>query len=328
MTVDTTRGRATSQLRFLAQRVELFERFHSANSRQVVRAFVEELERDDVLGYLAQALTRRAVVSPRGWLDEAQASGRVPPLPDDPVSAMALRWGVIKQVKLEKVDLRYFVSNLFPGAFLDEKLMGFKRLIVHPFAEDCRRLSAALLRDLGEAEWVDVEAAIEAYLDDGLRREGFGPGAWSDADDARVEAEEKAAKAARVGLEGRAAAASPPTAPPARPEAPAAAPPAPVSQVSPVPAAPPGGDAAPADRLAALRSALAARSDLDAGVRHDLGLDLDALALELARPRPQAARIAARLADLAAAAPALAAGCEELARPLRAAPEAPAGEGR
>jgi hypothetical protein len=97
------------------------------------------------------------------------------------------------------VDLRFFASNLFPGKFLDEKLMHWKRLLVHPFGEDCRTVARALLARLGDAEWVDVAALVDEYLDGPFRTEGFGPRAWTDQDDARVDADEKKRKAALLG---------------------------------------------------------------------------------------------------------------------------------
>lgn len=280
MSLTTSRPHAESLLRFLEQRSEQLELFHSGNARLVIQQFCDFFDRDDVLCYVSQALQRRVETSPKAWHERALREGRVPPLPDDPAACMAFRYAVLKQVRMDKLDLRHFVSNLFPGSYLDEKLMHWKRLIVHPFGADCRTLSRGLIARLPAGDWVDMSALVDEYLDGPFREEGFGPRAWNDDDDRRVEAEEEARKQGR---------ALPPP---------------------PAPSAPARGDDAHA-ALDALEAALRSASLSDAD-RGDLLLDVAALRVELERPRRALERIGARLDDVAARAAETAQACDRV----------------
>lgn len=290
MSLTTSCPHAASILRFLAQRSEQLEGFHSGNARLVVQQFCDFLDRDDVLGFVSQALQRRVDTAPRGWHERALREGRVPPLPEDPAACMAFRYAALKLIRMDKLDLRHFVTNLFPGSYLDEKLMRWKRLIVHPFGADCRTLAAGLIARLPEGDWVDMAALIDGYLDGPFQQEGFGPRAWTDEDDRRVEAEEKARK------DGRA--------PPPRPASGRAAP---SSRATGPGATGPGatgsgaqtaGDASSRAALDDLAGALRADALTDVE-REDLLLDVAALRVELERPRRARARIQARLDEMA-----------------------------
>ncbi len=283
MSLTTSRPHAESILRFLEQRSEQLEVFHSGNARLVVQQFCDFLDRDDVLGFVAQALHRRVDTAPKAWHERALREGHVPPLPDDPAACMAFRYAVLKLIRMDKLDLRHFVTNLFPGSYLDEKLMHWKRLIVHPFGADCRTLSRGLIARLPQGDWVDMAALVDEYLDGPFQQEGFGPRAWTDEDDRRVEAEEKARKEGRT-----------PPPPAARP---AAAP----------------RDATPAAALDALEAALRAGALAD-DARHDLLLDVAALRVELERPRRARERLLARLDDVAARAATVGAAVDACAR--------------
>jgi hypothetical protein len=304
---STSRPHAESLLRFLAQRADQLEVFHSGNARLVIQGFCDFVDRDDVISLLIQALERRRTLGPKAWHDQAVREGKVPPLPEDPAACMAFRYAVLKLVRMDKIDLRYFVTNLFPGSYLDEKLMHWKRLIVHPFAADCRTAAKGVAARLGDDEWVDLSAIIDEYLDGPFQTEGFGPRAWGDEDDRRVEAEEAARK------QGGPAAAS---APGPGPDLAGAAHVAHVASAGAAPAQARGA------ALAALEAAVRAAADLAPAEREDLLLDVAALGVELERRERAVERLRARLDDLAAR-PALA----EAARRARAALERPAGEG-
>ncbi len=176
------RSRAESALRFLPQKLALVEPFHIANHKLLVRELVDHVERDDVLLHVAAVLRRRLSVTGRAWVDGSVKAGSPEPLPEDPVACMAFRFDVLKQLRLEKIDLRYFVASLYPGEHLNEKLMHWKRAIVHPLLEDLRRLAKVLLDRLPQGERFDMEELAGDVLD------GFGPGAfgsraWTEADD-------------------------------------------------------------------------------------------------------------------------------------------------
>lgn len=285
MSLTTARQRAESILRFLPQRVSGMETFHIANYRLALAGFCDELERDDVLEHLWRVFQERQPGPVRAWYRDAQASGELPPFPADPAACFALRYMLMKHVRMDKVDLRFFVTHLFPGSHLNERLMHWKRLVVHPFAADCRTLSRGVIARLGDAEWVDMKAELDAYLDGPFQEEGWGPRTWTDADD-------EAAEAAEAAPETDAAA----TAPAPTPAAAATAAPSPAAG-APLPQA----AGAAADPLeAALGDLDAAAAALgDAG--RDLRRDVAALRLEGRRRTRRPDRIRARLATLAAA---------------------------
>jgi hypothetical protein len=287
---STPRDRAASLLKFLGERLELFERFHSANYRLVLQSFFDFFDRDDVIGEVQKVLARRAPTTAKAWYERAVKTGAVPPLPDVPAEAFAMRYALLKHVRMDKVDLRYFATNHVPGGFLDEKLMHYKRLVAHPFAADCRtfvRLATARL----EGEWVDVGAVTEEVLDsDAFAAAAFGPRPWNDEDDRKVEAAEKAAKKKLSDA-----------------PAPAPAPPVEAARAAPAPVEAPAPEAQAEDDAAlveALRALDAAAAEADG----DLRLDLLALRIELGRATRRPDRLAARLDDLA--------GREELAEAL------------
>ncbi|MCO5169259.1 MAG: hypothetical protein M9894_23185 [Planctomycetes bacterium] len=281
MSLTTSRPHAASMLRFLEQRSEQLEVFHSGNARLVVQQFCDFLDRDDVLSFLSQTLQRRVDTSPKAWHERALREGSAPPLPEDPAACMAFRYATLKLVRMDKLDLRHLVSNVFPGSYLDEKLMHWKRLIVHPFGADCRTLARGVTARLPEGDWVDLAALLDEYLDGPFVAEGFGPRAWSDADDEAVEVAEAARRAGRT--------------PDERPATPAT--PAPPTTAG-------GGDA-----RAALDALEAAVRQTGEEARGDLLLDVAALRLELERGRRERARMAARLDDVAARAPAAREAC-------------------
>ncbi len=182
--------RAASQLRYLKQTLERFEAFHSANSKALIREFCDFFTQDDVIGIVASAVFERIPVSPQDWHDQVQSSGTVHPLPADPLGAFAFRWGCLRLLRRGKIDLRYFVANHFKGSHLNEMLMNWKRLIIHPFADDCRTLADDLLKQLGDDEWIRFHEVVAAYLDGPFGKCGFGPRSWTDDDDdAAAEAE-------------------------------------------------------------------------------------------------------------------------------------------
>src|SRR5581483_8461132 len=129
-----------------------FEPFHAANHMLAIKDLIDHLEKDDVLTHVVAALRRRGALAGRTWADESVKAGAPRPLPEEPVAALALRLDVLKQVKLEKLDLRYFAASFYPGEHLNERLMHWKRSIVHPLAEDLRRLAALLLERLPQDE--------------------------------------------------------------------------------------------------------------------------------------------------------------------------------
>ena len=281
MSQSTPRDRAASLLKFLTERVDLFERFHSANYKLAAQSFFDFFDRDDVIGEVQKVLARRAPTTAKAWYERANASGAVPPLPERADEAFAMRYALLKQVRMDKVDLRYFASNHFPGAFLDEKLMHYKRLVVHPFAADCRTL-ARLATERLEGEWVDVGALTDDVLgSDAFAAAAFGPRSWTDEDDAKVEAAEKAAKK-RL---GGAAPAPAPVAVRATPAAPP--PPALVAET-------------PPETHDVLESLEAAASGAEGPGADDLRRDLLALRVELGRGTRRPERLAARLDALAA----------------------------
>lgn len=177
------RSRAESALRFLPQKISLFEPFHTANHMLLIRDFMDHMERDDVLTHLVAAVRRRMSVTGRQWADDTGKKGAPSPLPEDPIAALALRLDVLKQVKLEKIDLRYFSASFYPGEHLNERLMHWKRAIVHPLAEDLRRLSKALLARLPADERFDMEELSSDVLDE-FGPAAFGSRSWTEADEA------------------------------------------------------------------------------------------------------------------------------------------------
>lgn len=265
------RNQVLSSTRFLEQKVERFETFHVGNYRLFINDFCDWFVRDDVIGQVALVLHRRLQTSAPAWHEQTQRDGAVPALPEDPAEAMAFRFAVLRLIRREKVDLRFFISNYFPGAHLNEKLMHWKRLIVHPFAEDCRTLSRGMVQAMGSAEWVELAPLLEGYFDGPFQERGFGPRAWTDADDdERTEAE----------LGTSAAAVDAASQPPERVESPLEA------------------------ALAKLRMAIEEAS-LTGDDRDDLLLDVQALNLETRRQTFRAPRFRARLDAMAAVVPAL-----------------------
>jgi len=176
------RSRAESALRFLPQKLALVEPFHVANHMLLIRELVDHMERDDVLLHVTASLRRRLPLSAKSWIDESVKTGAPRPLPADPVGCVAFRLDVLKQVRLEKLDLRYFAANLYPGEHLNEKLMHWKRAIVHPLLRDLRRLARLLLERLPPGERFDMEELGSTALDD-FGPLAFGPRAWTEADD-------------------------------------------------------------------------------------------------------------------------------------------------
>lgn len=261
------RAAVDSRLAYALEQTERFEAFHAANARLVLKSYVETFTQDDILTRIWAALQAHLSLAPADW--QAGVVGlELPPLPASPPAAMAFRFAMFRHARHEKVDLRHFVSNHFPGEHLNARLMEWKRLIVHPFAADLRLLAERLPRHLQGGEWVDLDPALAACLSDDLAREGFGPRAWTDADDAAFEA----AQAAPQGAALRA----------------------------PAPAPGPLDPNARLQGLQALRQALVGARGLADALRHDLALDLDALELELARPTFARERCLARLESLAA----------------------------
>lgn len=270
----TPTQRAESALRFLQQKTQRFESFHAANFQLIVREFVEFLERDDVLLFLVRALKGRITITAQSWYQDTVRKNAVAPMPQDPIACFAFRYDVIRLVRLEKIDLRYIASSFYPGAHLNEKLMYWKREVVHPFGEDCRRFAERAIAALPAADqqgYVDALALFSTQLDL-YAPEAFGSRAWGDKDDEKAEAQEKAKKAPI-----------------------ADAPAAPAPPASPAASAP----AAPADlgsALDALERAVLEAHGLDD--RDDLTADVRALRLEAARSKPRAERALARLGEL------------------------------
>jgi hypothetical protein len=289
MTLTTSRPHAESLMRFLKQRSEQLEVFHSGNARLIIQQFCDFFDRDDIVSFIAQGLLRRLDTSPKVWHEQALREGQLPPMPATRAGCMAFRYAVLKQVRMDKLDLRHFVSNVFPGSYLDEKLMRWKRLIVHPFGSDCRTLADGVIARLPEGDWVDMEALVGEYLDGPFESEGFGQRAWDDADDRRVEDEEKQRKEGRV---------------------PAAAPPRETSVAATQKTTRAHADDAADAALDALDAAVR-QATLDDAARGDLLLDVAALRVELTRGRREVARFEARLADVAARG-GLAAACDRV----------------
>src|SRR5437660_5594994 len=151
------RSRAESALRFLPQKLALVEPFHSANHRLLLTELMDLMERDDVLLHVTAAFRQRLTVGAKAWIDASVKAGAPQPLPEDAVSCIAFRFEVLKQVKLEKLGLRYFSASFYPGEHLNEKLMNWKRQFVHPLFSDLRRLATALLEKLPDSERFDME---------------------------------------------------------------------------------------------------------------------------------------------------------------------------
>jgi hypothetical protein len=269
--------RALSQLNYLKQYVERFETFHAANSKKEIREFMDFFSQDDVIGHVSRALFERMSMSAAAWHAEVQAGSKILPLPDDPVECFAFRLGTLRLCRRNKLDLRFFVANHFSGSHLNEMLMNWKRLIVHPFAADCRRFADAAVAALPESEWVDFEPHIHTVLDGAFRKTAFGPRAWTDAD-------EKAEEAAEAKSNPAPAAANPSTTPTL---------------------------ASALDSLeAAVRSYLL-RAAARKGVGDDLLRDVQALRLETQRRVPMRPRTLARLAAIASH-PQLTKACKDL----------------
>lgn len=258
------RTHAVSRLRYLVQQVDRFERFHAGSARLELNAFTDLFTTDDVLSQIWDALRAHLSVSPKAWHEQANREREVPPLPAGAADCMAFRFATFRYMRSDKADLQHFVSNNFPGSYLNERLMNWKRLIVHPFAADCRTLVADLPRLLPETEWVQLDEHLEAYLAGPFEQAGFGPRAWTDADDEGAEASLAQAEAA--------------TSP---------------QQQAPAP-----------DAVEAALDALAARVEaLAPDEQADVLLDLAALRIERRRPTFQRARFLARLQSLSARAP-------------------------
>lgn len=274
---------AASRLEFLVQRLPAFERFHAGDARLRVNELVDLVERDDVLGAMRQGLETALTRSAQEWYEEGYRTSALPALPAEPAAACALRWALLRRLRQDKVDLRQFVASTCPGAHLNEKLMAWKRLVVHPLAHDLRALCELLgLRLVGE--WADVEALTREALAGPFAARAFGPRAWDDEDDRRAEAEEEQARA--------------------RP--------------APLAPAPTVGEPAPGPARVTweqLVVALEAAIGTVAAplVREDLLRDAQALRLEGWRSTRRPARILARVEAMARH-PELAAACAELTR--------------
>lgn len=270
------RSAVRSRLAYAVEQSQRFEAFHAANADLEIRAFIQLFTQDDVLTRVWEGLRLHLDLAAADWHAGAEGMS-VAPLPSSPPAAMAFRFAVFRYAQRKKVDLRHFVSNHFPGEHLNARLMEWKRLFVHPFAADLRLLVERIDRHLPPDEWVDLDAALAETLATDIAQDGFGPGIWTDADDAAWEANEAAKKA---GVQ------SPPT--PKRPPAP-----------SPKPEQ--GGAAEAVLELGGALQALRVQVEeggLSVEARHDLTLDLDALELELERPTFQTERFAARLSAL------------------------------
>ncbi len=254
------REKVDSHLTWLVERTAALDQFHAGSARLVLNDFCDWFVRDEVGSHLFEAVRTRAPITAKDWHEQANREAKLPPLPEDPLAAMGFRFNVLWLVRREKVDLKYFVTNHFPGTYLNECLMHWKRLIVHPFAADCRtvaKLGRARLREADE--WVDVPAFLHDILEGPFQERAFGPRAWTDADDEAEEAAEAPA---------------PPEAPPPRPVA----------------DAPQGLTAA----LEALHQQIARSDGGD-----DALLDVEALRLEATRPTPRPDRVRTRLRRLA-----------------------------
>jgi len=257
------RTHAVSRLRYLVQQVDRFERFHAGSARLEINAFTDLFTTDDVLSQIWDELRRHLSVSPKAWHEQANREQRVPPLPEGAADCMAFRFATFRFMRSKKGDLQNFVSNLFPGSYLNERLMNWKRLIVHPFAADCRRLVSDLPGLLPQTEWVQLDEHLDAYFSGPFEEVGFGPRAWTDADDegaedslAQAEAATEVAPAAEAGeVEGA---------------------------------------------LAALEARV---DEVAPSERDDVRLDVAALRIERGRPTFQRARFLARLQSLAERAP-------------------------
>ncbi|HBP16162.1 MAG TPA: hypothetical protein DEA08_00020, partial [Planctomycetes bacterium] len=249
------RTHAVSRLRYLVQQVDRFERFHAGSARLEINAFTDLFTTDDVLSQIWDALRAHLSVSPKAWHEQANREREVPPLPRGAADCMAFRFATFRYMKSDKADLQHFVSNLFPGSYLNERLMNWKRLIVHPFAADCRTLVRDLPGRLPETEWVQLDECLESYLNGPFEQVGFGPRAWTDADDERAAASLAQAEAATTPAE-------------------------PVAETSAVEAA-----------LAELEACVEA---VHSSEREEVLLDLAALRIERRRPTFQRARFLAR----------------------------------
>src|SRR5262249_39488443 len=121
-----SRQRAESALRFLPQKSSQFETFHAGSFLVVIRDFMDWIERDEALLHVVAARRRRLPGRGKDWADEAVKKGAPPPLPEEPVACFAFRYDAIRSIRLEKVDLRYFITSFYPGSHLNEKLMHWK----------------------------------------------------------------------------------------------------------------------------------------------------------------------------------------------------------
>jgi hypothetical protein len=260
------------------------EPFHVGNFRPILQEYVDYVDRDDVLSQVVAGLRRHLTRTGRDWNDASRKKNEAEPLPADPLGSFALRYDLMRTaVKHDRFDLRNFVTSLYPGSHLNEKLMHWKRAIVHPFAADFRNLGVLLLERLPKDEWFELEGPIQQALD-ALAPVAFGPRAWTDADDeAASRAEETAkAQAKRSALGGKSE---------SSPDGPAPATAAPETFAS---------------ALEALGRAVESSSGLAPDDRHDLALEVKILALEVQRRAPGAgARLRSRL-DAVASFPGLA----------------------
>jgi hypothetical protein len=180
------RSRAASALDFLPQKLDQFEGFHSANHVFHIRDFLEHLDRDDVLGHLTSVLRRRVTVSGKAWTDETVKAGAPRPLPKDAVACLALRLDLLRQVRSEKIDVLYIAANFYPGEHLNERLMNWKRVFIHPFARDLRTIARRARERLPEDDRLDAEALFDSVIDD-LAPELFGSRPWGDSDEVTLE---------------------------------------------------------------------------------------------------------------------------------------------
>jgi hypothetical protein len=321
VSLSTHRDRAISQLKFLKQHVDLMEPFHVGDYRKRLNEFIDFCDQDDVICYLSSAMHRWAGQRVKDWYDLCLKQNEVIPLPEDPLAAMGTRYLALKLVRQDKVDLRFVVSNLFPGSYLNEKLMHFKRLVVHPLGADMRTLSDGLLARLGDEEWVDVAGTLDAFLQGDFRQHAFGPRAWTDEDDDNEGGETVRLLPEELGQRRLQRAA---TATPALAGGDAVDRSADTVRVTTRAKAKARAEAAGSasntptgtsvhDALTALQQAVEALEDPG-----DLSFDVAALRVEVHRRRFRNARFLARLDDLSRAEEGLAELCAEVRRTLQA----------
>ncbi|GIW71333.1 MAG: hypothetical protein KatS3mg102_0875 [Planctomycetota bacterium] len=118
-------------------------RFNSFSTK--LRLVVNYVERDDVARWLARALHEGAAQA-RAWYREAVA-GRAPALPASVAERLALRFGLLADIKRGAVDLRGLVSTLYGerGSF-ETAFEAFRREFLQPFVDELDRLMRLILQ--------------------------------------------------------------------------------------------------------------------------------------------------------------------------------------